>query len=69
MRQLIDEPKAVYEVGAIREKGRATARQCSRTQKLVARCSGEGWSFYKLWVWISVRLALFVGHGFVGFLR
>jgi hypothetical protein len=44
--QLIDEPKLVYKVGFIREKGKATARACSRAQKPVAHCSGEDWGFY-----------------------
>jgi hypothetical protein len=46
MRQLNDESKLVYKVGFIREKGKATARACSRAQKPVAHCSGEGWGFY-----------------------
>jgi hypothetical protein len=45
MRQLNDEPKPIYEVRFIREKEKATARTYSRVQKLVARCSGEGWGF------------------------
>jgi hypothetical protein len=47
VRQLTDEPTLVYEVGFIREKGKATARACSRAQKLVAPWSGEGWDFFK----------------------
>jgi hypothetical protein len=47
VKQLIDEPKPVYKVGFIREKGKATARACSRAWKPVARCSGEGWVFYR----------------------
>jgi hypothetical protein len=47
VRQLIDEPKLVYEVRFIREKGKAMARACSRAQKPVACCSGEGRGF--LW--------------------
>jgi hypothetical protein len=31
MRQLIDEPKPVYKVGFIREKGKATAREVQRS--------------------------------------
>jgi hypothetical protein len=31
LRQLIDEPKLVYEVGFIREKGKATARTVQRS--------------------------------------
>jgi hypothetical protein len=31
MRQLKDEPKQVYEVGFIREKGMATARELQRS--------------------------------------
>jgi hypothetical protein len=39
-------PKPVYEVGFIREKGKATARTCSGARKPVALCSGKDWSFY-----------------------
>jgi hypothetical protein len=45
VRQLIDEPKPVYKVGFIREKGKVTLEQCSGAQKPVAPCSGEGWGF------------------------
>jgi hypothetical protein len=41
MKQLNDEPKPVYKVGFIREKGKVTARECRGAQKLVP-CSGEG---------------------------
>jgi hypothetical protein len=43
MRQLTDEPKLVYKVRFISEKGMATA---SGAQNKVACCSGEGWGFY-----------------------
>jgi hypothetical protein len=46
MRQLNDEPKVVYKVGFIREKGKLQLEKSSRAQKLVTRCSGEGWGFY-----------------------
>jgi hypothetical protein len=46
-REAACEPKLVYEVGFIREKGKATAKQCSRAWKLVAPWSGEGWGFYE----------------------
>jgi hypothetical protein len=48
VRQLNHEPKLVYKVGFIREKGKATAKvlQQSPARKPVARCSGEGWGFY-----------------------
>jgi hypothetical protein len=46
MRQLIDKPKPVYEVGFPREKGKAKLEQCSGAWKPVARCSGKGWNFY-----------------------
>jgi hypothetical protein len=46
MRQLSDEPKPVYKVGFIREKGKATAREVQQSPKSVTRCSGEGWGFY-----------------------
>jgi hypothetical protein len=36
----------VYEVGFIREKGKAKLEQCSGAQKPVAPCSDEGWGFY-----------------------
>jgi hypothetical protein len=29
----------------MREKGKATAREVQRSQKLVAHCSSEGWGF------------------------
>jgi hypothetical protein len=46
MRQLNAEPKLVYKVRFIREKGKATAKVLQRRRKLVAGCSGEGWGFY-----------------------
>jgi hypothetical protein len=46
VRQLSDEPKPVYEVGFIREKGKATAKVLQWSQKPVAHCTGEGWGFY-----------------------
>jgi hypothetical protein len=65
------EPKSVYKVGFISEKGKATAGACSGAWKLLAHCSGEGWGFYGRfnWVWVRVRWALFIGCGFVGFPR
>jgi hypothetical protein len=47
MRQLNDEPKPVYEVGFIREKGKLQTEKCSAAWKPVTSCSGEGWGF--LW--------------------
>jgi hypothetical protein len=47
VRQLNDEPKPVYKVGFIREKGKAIQlRYCSGAQKPVAHCTVEGWGFY-----------------------
>jgi hypothetical protein len=43
LRQLIDDPKPVYEV---ERKKMIQLEKCSRTRKLVAPCSGEGWGFY-----------------------
>jgi hypothetical protein len=47
VRQLNDEPKPVYKVGFIREKGKAIAREVQHSPKSVTRCTGEGWDF--LW--------------------
>jgi hypothetical protein len=47
VRQLNDEPKPLYKVGFIREKGKATAREVQHSPKTVTPCSGEGWGF--LW--------------------
>jgi hypothetical protein len=46
VRQVIDKPKLVYEVGFIRAKGTLQVEQCSGAQKLVALFSGKGWGFY-----------------------
>jgi hypothetical protein len=46
IRQLNDEPKPVYKVRFIREKGKATAKVCSGAPKPVTPCSGKGWGFY-----------------------
>jgi hypothetical protein len=48
LRQLNDEPKPVYKIGFIREKGKAARKACRRARKPVAPCSGEGWGF--LWM-------------------
>jgi hypothetical protein len=47
MKQLNYELKPVYKVGFIREKGKATARKVQQAWKPVARCTGEGWGFYR----------------------
>jgi hypothetical protein len=45
VRQLNDEPKLVYKVRFIREKGKATAREVQWSLETVTHCSGEGCSF------------------------
>jgi hypothetical protein len=48
MKQLINcDPKPVYEVRFIREKGKATARAVQWSPETSSSCSGEGWGFYR----------------------
>jgi hypothetical protein len=47
VRQLNDEPKAVYkEWDLLERKKRLQLEKCSGAWKPVARCAGEGWGFY-----------------------
>jgi hypothetical protein len=46
MRQLNDEPKPVYKVGFIREKGKATTKVLQRSLEAGGSLLGEGWGFY-----------------------
>jgi hypothetical protein len=47
MRQLNDEPKPVYKVGFIREKGKATAREVQWSPEAGSSLlESEGWGFY-----------------------
>jgi hypothetical protein len=48
VRQLNDEPKPLYKVGFIREKGKATAREVQHSLKSVTPCTGEGWGFLRM---------------------
>jgi hypothetical protein len=66
--QLNDEPRPVYKVGFIREKGKATARELQWSPE--ASSSLLRWRLmFELWVWVGVRWALFIGCGSAGFLR
>jgi hypothetical protein len=47
VRQLNDEPKPVYKVGLIREKGKATARALQQSLEAVIPCSGEVLGFLR----------------------
>jgi hypothetical protein len=47
VRQLNDEPKPVYKVGFIREKGKTTAREVQWSLEAGSSLlEGEGWGFY-----------------------
>jgi hypothetical protein len=68
MRQVNDEPKPVYKVGFIREKGKAAVREVQHSPKPVACCSGEGWDIYGCFN-SGLGDSFVLGCGFVGFLR